>query len=185
MEHTVDHNTSFKYWYKVLELEKNILLLVRSLRQSDLLLDIACQNRRAAALELFKTEFTGVPECFVKYGIPFQFSRHEIRYPEIHFTHILQWHPSVSTDDQDGESFDVYIVDLSVQIRAKALVRDSLDKEMTYSQFCLSILNGACNFAKSVGANCRAVGPCCRYVPDRLYQRPNAKEKGNVFRNKI
>ena len=61
--------------------------------------------------------------------------------------------PSVSTDDQDGESFDVYIFDLSVQIRAKASVRDSLDKEMTYSQFCLSILNGACNFAKSVGAN--------------------------------
>ena len=45
-----------------------------------------------------------------------------------------------------------YIVDLSVQIRSKASVRDSLDKEMTYIQFCLSILNGACNFAKSVGA---------------------------------
>ena len=31
-------------------------------------------------------------------------------------------------------------------------MRDSLDKDMTYIQFCLSILNGACNFAKSVGA---------------------------------
>ena len=57
---------------------------------------------------------------------------------------------SVSTDDQDGDSFDVYIVDLTVQIRAKASVGDLLDKEMTYSQLCLSILNGACNFAKSV-----------------------------------
>ena len=46
----------------------------------------------------------------------------------------------------------MYIVDLSVHIRAKASVRDLLDKEMTYSQFCLSILNGACNFAKCVGA---------------------------------
>ena len=28
-------------------------------------LDSACQNRRAVALELFKTEFNGFPECFV------------------------------------------------------------------------------------------------------------------------
>ena len=72
------------------------------------------------------------------------------------------------------------IVDLSVQIRAISSVRDPLGKEMTYSQFCLSILNGACEERW-----CKAVGPCCRYVPDRLYQSPNAKEKVNVFRNKI
>ena len=34
-------NTSFKYWYNVLRLEKNILLLVRSLRQSNFLLFIS------------------------------------------------------------------------------------------------------------------------------------------------
>ena len=30
-------NTSFKYWYRVLDLEKDIILIVRSLRQSNLL----------------------------------------------------------------------------------------------------------------------------------------------------
>ena len=113
-------------------------------------LDSACQNRRAAALELFKTEFTGVPECFVKDGTPFHATKSDILKSILSTSCNVD--PSVSTDDQDGESFDVYIVDLSVQIRAKASVRDSLDKEMTYSQFCLSILNGACNFAKSIGA---------------------------------
>ena len=113
-------------------------------------LDSACQNRRAAALELFKTEFTGVPECFVKDGIPFHGTKSDILKSILPTS--CNGDPSVSTDDQVGESFDVYIVDLSVQIRAKASVRDSLDKEMTYSQFCLSILNGAYNFAKSVGA---------------------------------
>ena len=100
-------------------------------------LDSSCQNRRAAALELFKTEFTSVPECFLKDGIPFHGTKSDI------LKYILptscNGDPSVSTDDQDGESFDVYIhyiIDLSVQIRAKASVRDSLDKEMTYSQFC-------------------------------------------------
>ena len=34
-------NTNFKYWHNVLELEQNILLLVRSLRQSNLLLFIS------------------------------------------------------------------------------------------------------------------------------------------------
>ena len=113
-------------------------------------LDSACQHRRAAALKLFKTEFTGVPECFVKDGIPFHGTKSDILKSILPTS--CNGDPSVSTDDQDGESFDVYIVDLSVQIRAKASVRDSLDKEMTCSQFCLSILNGACNFAKSVGA---------------------------------
>ena len=41
-------------------------------------LDSACQNRRAAALELFKTEFTGVPECFVKDGIPLHGTKSDI-----------------------------------------------------------------------------------------------------------
>ena len=100
-------------------------------------LDSACQNRRAAALELFKTEFTGVPECFVKDGTPFHATKSDILKSILSTSCNVD--PSVSTDDQDGESFDVYIVDLSVQIRAKASVRDSLDKEMTYSQFCLSI----------------------------------------------
>ena len=104
-------------------------------------------NRRAAALELFNTEFTGVPECFVKDGIPFHDTKSDILKSVLPTS--CNGDSSVSTDDQDGESFDVYIVDLSVQIRAKASVRDLLDKEMTYSQFCLSIFNGACNFAKS------------------------------------
>ena len=34
-------NTNFKYWHNVLELETNILVLVRSLRQSNLLLFIS------------------------------------------------------------------------------------------------------------------------------------------------
>ena len=33
---------------------------------------------RAAALELFKTEFTGVPECFVKDGIPLHGTKSDI-----------------------------------------------------------------------------------------------------------
>ena len=41
-------------------------------------LDSACQNRRAAALELFKTEFTGVPECFVKDGISLHGTKSDI-----------------------------------------------------------------------------------------------------------
>ena len=101
-------------------------------------------------MEFFKTKFTGVPECFVNDGIPFHGTKSDILKSILPTS--CNGDPSISTNDQDGESFDVYIVDLSVQIRAKASVRDSLDKEMTYSQFCLSILNGACNFAKSVGA---------------------------------
>ena len=57
-----------------------------------------------------------------------------------------------SVKDQKYDSFDIYIVDLSVQIRAKASARESLDKNMTYRQFCLSIINGAVNSAKIVGA---------------------------------
>ena len=59
-----------------------------------------------------------------------------------------------SVEDQEDDSFDIHIdiVDLYIQIRAKASVRDSLDKSMTYCQLCLSIINGALNSAKSVGA---------------------------------
>ena len=39
-----------------------------------------------------------------------------------------------------------------MQIRTKASVRGSLDKNMTYRQFCLSIINGAVDWAKSVDA---------------------------------
>ena len=45
-----------------------------------------------------------------------------------------------------------FYIYLSVQIRTKASVRDSLDKNMTYRQFCLSIMNGAVYCAKSVDA---------------------------------
>ena len=46
----MEGNPSFKYWYKVLKLEKNILLLVRSLRQSNLLLFIATLQHHAPIL---------------------------------------------------------------------------------------------------------------------------------------
>ena len=52
----------------------------------------------------------------------------------------IQWH-----------KVHCYIIDVSIQIRARASIRDSLDKDTTYHQFCYSIVNGAVNSAKSAG----------------------------------
>ena len=43
--------------------------------------DSACLNRRAGALKIFETEFTGVPECFVNDGLLFHGTKSDILKP--------------------------------------------------------------------------------------------------------
>ena len=85
-----------------------------------------------------------------------------------------------SVEDQEDDSFDIHIdiVDLYIQIRAKASVRDSLDKSMTYCQLCLSIINGALNSAKSVGAKRLdlVADQCCPPPPRRVFFKRRRRE---------
>ena len=99
-------------------------------------LDSACLNRADEGLQLIATEFTGVPQCFMKNELPFRGANIEIL-------------KSIASND-DGESsngqsenreknpVDCYITELLT--RARALIRDSLDKGTTYHQFCSCII---------------------------------------------
>ena len=113
-------------------------------------LDSACLNRADEGLKLFATEFTGVPECFIRDGLPFNGTKSDI---------LKSIAPkddgeasNMQSENREEHPVDCYIIYLSVQIRVRASIRDSLDKNTTYRQFCSSIVNGAVNSAKSAGA---------------------------------
>ena len=93
-------------------------------------LDSACLNRTDEGLKLFATEFTGVPECFIKDGLPFNGTKSDI---------LKSIAPkddgeasNMQSENREENPVDCYIIDLSVQIRARASIRDSLDKNTTY-----------------------------------------------------
>ena len=135
-------------------------------------LDSACLNRTDEGLALFATEFTGVPECFIKDGVPFNGTKADI---------LKSIAPK---DDRQSSnrvecSAETYIVDLSVNIRAKASVRDSLDTDTTYNQFCTFLVSGAINSAKSAGAK-RLDLVADLYWPDSI-KGPTKKKERNSF----
>ena len=136
----------------------------------------ACSQRKSLATELFQTDFSGAPECFVKNGKAFHSTKSQILQcivpvgkpvdadnpPDVQLVEQSGEQSSEQSGEQYGEqsreqleelpvekpdeSFMTYIVDISVEVRARATVLNG--HGYTFREFVIFALNSIASKAR-------------------------------------
>ena len=120
----------------------------------------ACSQRESLATELFQTDFSGAPECFVKNGKAFHSTKSQILQCIVPVGKPVDADnpPDVQSGEQSGEqqeelpvekpdeSFMTYIVDLSVEVRARASALSG--HGYTFREFVIMVLNSIASKAR-------------------------------------
>ena len=128
----------------------------------------ACSHRGTLATELFRTDFSGAPECFIKNGKAFHSTKSQIlqcvvpvgkpvnavdNLPEEQSEKQTGEQPVDPPDEQQDEqpeNYMTYIVDLSVEVRARA--SSVVVQGCTFREFIMLILNSIASNAREYDA---------------------------------